>query len=106
AAVPGDTATAGDADSDFLHLSSAEESVLGIADTPDQALAGNFNQLRQLKRLYPDLRVNISLGGWAWSKSFSDAVATPERREALAESCIDLYIRGNLPTIDGRGGEG
>ncbi|WP_109209714.1 MULTISPECIES: glycosyl hydrolase family 18 protein [Microbacterium] len=106
AAGPGQTDTAGDADSDFVHAFTAEQSVLGIADTPKQKLAGNFNQLKQLKRLYPDLKVNVSLGGWSWSKSFSKAVATAERRAALAESCIDLYIRGDLPLIDGRGGPG
>lgn len=102
----GETQTAGDADSDFLHTYSAAESVLGIADTPTQKLAGNFNQLAQLKRLHPDLKINVSLGGWSWSKSFSDAVATPERRANLAQSCVDLWIRGNLPVIDGKGGAG
>lgn len=102
---PGQTDTAGDADSDFLHAYTASESVLGIADTKKQKLAGNFNQLKQLKRLYPDLKINVSLGGWSWSKSFSKATATPELRTNLVESCIDLYIRGNLPVIDGRGGE-
>lgn len=106
ASGPGQTDTAGDADSDFLHLFSAEDSVLGIADRVSQPLAGNLNQLRQLKRLYPALKINVSLGGWSWSKSFSDAVATPERRTALVESCVDLWIRGDLPEIDGRGGEG
>ncbi len=106
APAPGQTQTAGDADSDFLHRYSADESVLGVADTATQKLAGNLNQLRQLKRLYPQLKVHVSLGGWSWSKSFSPAVATPERREALAESCIDLWIHGNLPEIDGRGGDG
>lgn len=103
---PGQTDTAGDADSDFVHAFSAADSVLGIADTKNQKLAGNFNQLKQLKRLYPDLKLNVSLGGWSWSKSFSKAVATPELRENLAESCIDLYIRGDLPVIGGRGGAG
>lgn len=106
APAPGESEAAGDADNDFLHEYTAAESVLGIADSPTQPLAGNFNQLKQLKRLYPDLKVLVSLGGWSWSKSFSAAVATPELRENLAASCIDLYIRGNLPKIDGRGGDG
>lgn len=106
APAAGQTQTAGDAESDFLRLYPASDSVLGIADTKTQKLAGNLNQIRQLKRLYPQLKVHVSLGGWSWSKSFSPAVATPERREALAESCIDLWIRGDLPEIDGRGGDG
>ncbi|WP_308492592.1 glycosyl hydrolase family 18 protein [Microbacterium terrisoli] len=111
AAAPaaGETDAAGDAGSDFVRVYSAADSVLGVADQKNakkQALAGNFNQLRELKRLYPDLKIAISLGGWSWSKSFSTAVATAKGRAALASSCIDVYIKGNLPVIDGRGGKG
>ncbi|WP_051191759.1 glycosyl hydrolase family 18 protein [Microbacterium luticocti] len=102
----GQTEAAGSARDDFVRTYSAADSVLGIADTATQKLAGTFNQLRQLKRLHPDLKVNISLGGWSYSASFSAAVSTPQRREQLASSCIDLYIKGNLPVIDGRGGPG
>lgn len=102
----GQTDAAGDATNDFVRAYSAKDSVLGVADTKTQKLAGNFNQLRELKQLYPDLKVSISLGGWSWSKSFSKAVATDESRAKLASSCIDLYLKGNLPTIDGRGGNG
>ncbi len=102
----GESDTAGAAEEDFLRLFSAEESVAGVADTKEQALAGQLNQLRQVKQLFPDLRVLLSVGGWTWSKSFSDAVATRARRVNLAASCIDLWIRGNLPVIDGRGGPG
>ncbi|UUT34426.1 glycosyl hydrolase family 18 protein [Microbacterium elymi] len=77
APAAGQTDAAGDAGNDFVRAYSADESVLGVADTKTQKLAGNFNQLRELKRLYPDLKINISLGGWSWSKSFSTAVATP-----------------------------
>ncbi|MGF3056045.1 glycosyl hydrolase family 18 protein [Microbacterium sp. YY-01] len=103
---PAGTRAGGDAEQDFLRAYSAEESVLGIADTADQPLAGAMNQVAQLKRLNPDLKVLVSLGGWTWSHSFSTAVSTPENRTALVQSCIDLYIDGNLPEIDGRGGDG
>ncbi len=96
------TETAGDAESDFLHLFDAADSVGGVADTVSQPIAGNFNQLRQVKQLYPNLKISVSLGGWSWSKSFSDAVATPERRTALVESCVDLWIKGDLPEIEVR----
>lgn len=96
----------GDSWADYGKRYKADESVSGEEDTTDQALAGNFNQLRQLKEKYPDLRVLISLGGWTWSRSFSDAAATPESREKFVESCIDLYIKGNLPVQNGHGGEG
>jgi chitinase len=97
---------AGDAFADYGKSYSAAESVSGVADTWDQPLAGSFNQLKQLKAKYPQLRVMISLGGWTWSKNFSRAAATPATRQNFVESCIDLYIKGNLPMIDGRGGAG
>ncbi|UJP08956.1 glycosyl hydrolase family 18 protein [Microbacterium sp. KUDC0406] len=77
APAAGETETAGEAQADFMRAYSADESVLGIADTKNQKLAGAMNQVAQLKRINPDLRVLVSLGGWSWSKSFSTAVATP-----------------------------
>lgn len=79
---------------------SGDQSVDGVADdpsNPDQHVFGNFNQLLQLKAAHPDLRVEISLGGWTGSTWFSDAAATPASRRAFVQSCIDLFIRGNLP---------
>jgi chitinase len=96
----------GDAWADFQRGYPAAESVDGQADTAEQPLAGNFNQLRKLKAKHRDLKVMISLGGWTWSKYFSDAVLTPESRRAFVASCIDVYIKGNLPALDGRGGPG
>ena len=46
----------------------------------------------------------ISLGGWTWSTYFSNAAATPASRAAFVESCIDLYIKGNLVNHDGSAG--
>jgi len=97
---------AGDAWADFGKGWDAGNSVAGTTDTWDQPLAGNFNQLRQLKAKYPNLKIQISLGGWSYSKWFSDAASTDASRRALVSSCIDLYIKGNLPVIDGRGGAG
>ncbi|MCW4457769.1 glycosyl hydrolase family 18 protein [Microbacterium sp. MPKO10] len=84
----------------------AEDSVDGVADTDHQAIAGNFNQLRKLKAHYPDINILISLGGWTWSDYFSEAASTPESREKLVDSCLDLYIEGNVPTYEGKGGDG
>ncbi|RPF19751.1 glycosyl hydrolase family 18 protein [Myceligenerans xiligouense] len=97
---------AGDAYADYGKSYTAAESVSGVADSWDQPLAGSFNQLKQLKEQNPDLKVMISLGGWTWSKNFSLAAATPESRANFVSSCVDQYIKGNLPVIDGRGGEG
>ncbi|WP_253907999.1 glycosyl hydrolase family 18 protein [Arthrobacter sp. H20] len=95
---------ASDAWADYGMAYDAAGSIAGTADTAEQPLAGSFNQLRQLKAANPGLRAVISLGGWTWSKNFSRAAATDESRKALVASCIDLYIKGNLPIIEGRGG--
>ncbi|MFG1702420.1 glycoside hydrolase family 18 protein [Nonomuraea sp. M3C6] len=84
----------------------AEQSVDGVADAPGQALNGNLNQLRKLKAKHPGLKVLISLGGWTGSKYFSDAVLTDGSRAALARSCIDLWLRGNLPGLEAGAGAG
>ncbi|MER8039524.1 glycoside hydrolase family 18 protein [Streptomyces hydrogenans] len=91
---------------DYVRPVDAATSVDGTADTDAQPLAGNFNQLRELKAKHPNLKVMISLGGWSGSAYFSDAVRTPESRRALVSSCIDLYIKGDLPQDGARGGAG
>jgi chitinase len=61
-------------------------------------LYGNFNQLKKLKALHPNLKILISLGGWSLSTYFSDVAATPESRAKFVSACIDTFIKGNLPT--------
>jgi len=97
----------GDAWADYQRPVGAEESVDGVADTAEQPLKGNFNQLRKLKAKNPQLKAVISLGGWSWSKYFSDAAATDASRKKFVASCIDLYLRGNLPQLgSAEGGQG
>ncbi|WP_433016513.1 glycoside hydrolase family 18 protein [Kribbella sp. CA-294648] len=81
---------------DYQRPFTAEQSVSGKADEAGQPLAGNLNQLRQLKQKFPKLRISISLGGWTGSKYFSDA-ALPANRAAHVKSCLDMWIKGNLP---------
>lgn len=100
--VPGEA----DAWADYVRPLDAAGSVDGTADSPEQSLAGNFNQLRELKAAHPGLKVMISLGGWGWSDNFSYAARTPASRRALVSSCLDLFIKGNLPLDSGRGGPG
>lgn len=104
AANPGSGA-GGDAYADYTRSFGAGESVSGRGDTWNQPLRGNWNQLRQLKAKHPQLKVLISLGGWTWSRGFSSA-ARPENRQAFVASCIDAYIKGNLPFTDNAGGPG
>lgn len=81
---------AGDAYADYQADVSAADSVDGTADVYEQPLKGNFNQLRALKAKYPNLRLTVSLGGWTYSKYFSDAAATPRparRTSPPASTC-------------------
>ncbi|NXY94689.1 chitinase, partial [Streptomyces sp. BR123] len=85
--VQGGKCTIGDAYADHDKAYTADQSVDGKADTWDQPLRGNFNQLRKLKAQYPHLKVLWSFGGWTWSGGFGQAAANPA---AFAQSCYDL----------------
>ncbi|MEV0483018.1 glycoside hydrolase family 18 chitinase [Streptomyces sp. NPDC050508] len=77
----------GDAYADYQKTFTADQSVSGVADTWDQPIAGNFNQLRELKAKYPNLKILWSFGGWTWSGGFAQAAANPT---AFADSCYNL----------------
>ncbi|MFD0905557.1 glycosyl hydrolase family 18 protein [Actinomadura sediminis] len=79
--------TIGDSFADYEKAYTAEQSVDGVADTWDQPLRGNFNQLRKLKKMYPHIKVLFSFGGWTWSGGFGQAAQNPQ---AFAESCYNL----------------
>ncbi|WP_030764095.1 MULTISPECIES: glycoside hydrolase family 18 chitinase [unclassified Streptomyces] len=79
--------TIGDAYADYDKAYTADQSVDGVADTWDQPLRGNFNQLRKLKRAYPNIKILWSFGGWTWSGGFPQAAANPT---AFAQSCYNL----------------
>ncbi|MEU6240157.1 glycoside hydrolase family 18 chitinase [Streptomyces sp. NPDC047024] len=77
----------GDSYADYDKAFTADQSVSGQADTWDQPLRGNFNQLRQLKAKYPNIKVLWSFGGWTWSGGFGQAAQNPT---AFAQSCYNL----------------
>ncbi|MER5276844.1 glycoside hydrolase family 18 protein [Streptomyces sp. NPDC002809] len=85
--VQGGKCTIGDSYADYEKAYTADQSVDGVADTWDQELRGNFNQLRKLKKLHPDLKIIWSFGGWTWSGGFGEAAQNPA---AFAESCYNL----------------
>ena len=93
------TCVSSDPWADYQRPFTAEQGVSGTADAPGQALNGNLNQLKQLKQKFPKLRISISLGGWTGSKYFSDAALTPASRAAHVKSCLDLWLKGNLPGL-------
>jgi chitinase len=54
----------------------------------------------QLKQLHPDLKILISIGGAsaANTDAFSAAAGTEAGRQALATSCINIFIKGSVGT--------
>ncbi|PSL55034.1 chitinase (glycosyl hydrolase family 18) [Saccharothrix carnea] len=97
---------AGDAEADYSRPFGAAQSVDGVGDTGWEPLRGNYNQLRKLKAKHPHLKILISLGGWTYSKYFSDVAATDAARKKFVKSCLDVYIKGNLPVYNAAGGPG
>ncbi|MFF3242945.1 glycosyl hydrolase family 18 protein [Streptomyces sp. NPDC002870] len=85
--VQGGKCTVGEAFPAYEKSYTADQSVDGVADTWDQPLRGNFNQLKKLKAQYPHIKVLWSFGGWTWSGGFGQAAANPT---AFAQSCYDL----------------
>ena len=56
--------------------------------------------LNSLKSKNPDLKVLVSVGGWSWSKGFSNAALTKESRLKFAKSCAVFVDKYNLDGID------
>ena len=90
----------------YQQIYSSEMSVDDVPDNPKQPLRGIFNQLKKLKARHPNLKMELSVGGWGGSTYFSDLALTPKSRERFVDTCIDMYINGNLPLKDGAGGIG
>ncbi|KAI8871483.1 glycoside hydrolase [Ramicandelaber brevisporus] len=53
-----------------------------------------------VRRRNPHLRTLISVGGWTWSRNFSNTLATPASREKFANSCIAFMTQYGFNGID------
>jgi Chitinase len=60
----------------------------------------NLRKLSELKQINPELKILISIGGWSWSKNFSDAVLTDTSTEHFASSAVAIVSKYNLDGID------
>lgn len=60
----------------------------------------NFRNLVALKKNNPDLKILISVGGWTWSKNFSDAVLTDTSTQNFAQSAVDIVAKYDLDGVD------
>lgn len=91
----------GDPTADVEKVYAANESITGKDDDSRADFYGNFNQLLELKKQNPQLKVLISVGGWTWSGNFSNAAKDEASRQRFAKSCIDLYLKQYAGVFDG-----
>lgn len=68
--------------------------------TNEKTDSTNFRKLNLLKKINPDLKILISIGGWAWSENFSDAVLTDSSRMKFAKSSVDIIRKYKLDGVD------
>ena len=88
--------------------STRDISVNGTADAYGTSRSsGNFNQLKELKAKYPNLKIVLSLGGWTYSKYFSDVAATAASRQKFVSLLHRHVHQGQHPgSQGGYGGTG
>ncbi len=80
----------------FANIGSDLKITLGFPDVDEK----NIKQLNSLKKINPELKILISVGGWSWSESFSDAAPTEESRSIFSDSCVDFIVKYQLDGID------
>ena len=89
----------------YQQIYSQKMSIDGIADDSVSPLRGQLNQLKKLKQRHPELKILLSIGGWEGSRYFSDAAKTAETRTFFVNECIRRFIIGDLPELNGAGGD-
>ena len=62
--------------------------------------AENYAVLRQIRQANPSLQVLVSVGGWTWSKHFSDVALTEASRQQFADSAIAFVRKYDLDGVD------
>lgn len=62
--------------------------------------AEELKKIRSLKSANNRLKVLISVGGWSWSKNFSDAVLTENSRQVFANSAVEFMLIHKIDGID------
>jgi chitinase len=60
----------------------------------------NFAILNGLKQQNTELKILVSVGGWTWSKNFSDASLTRESRKIFIDSAVDFIAKYDLDGLD------
>ncbi|MDT3401913.1 glycoside hydrolase family 18 protein [Mucilaginibacter terrae] len=60
----------------------------------------NLINLSNLKKRNPALKILISIGGWSWSRNFSDAALSDTSRKGFAQSAVAIVKKYHLDGID------
>ena len=85
----------------LTHVNFAFANVVGgrvVEGAPHDA--ENLKVLTGLRRDHPHLQILISVGGWTWSKGFSDAALTAKSRRVFVASAVDFVRRHDLDGFD------
>src|ERR1043166_4634796 len=64
----------------------------------------NLKNLNALKLKNPDLKILMSIGGWSWSKNFSDAVLTDTSTKNFANSAVTIRSEEHTSELQSRFG--
>lgn len=74
----------------------------GEVITIDESLPykGHMNIINQMKKKYPDVKVTISLGGWAGSRGFYTMLDTDQGIDIFVNSAVEFIRKYNLDGID------
>jgi chitinase len=86
----------------LTHINYAFVNVIGNRAflTHPKTDTSNFRYLVSLKKKNPDLKILISIGGWLWSKNFSDMALTDTSRKAFAESAVEIVRKFKMDGVD------
>ena len=61
---------------------------------------GHFNVLQTMKKQYPNVKLLISVGGWAGSRGFYTMLDTDAGINTFADSCVDFIRKYNFDGVD------
>src|SRR3979490_3154674 len=95
--VQNNQCTSFDAWADYQVPFAAGEAVNGEADVDEpNALLGNFHQFAELKKLFPRLKIIMSIGGASADPAAFSTAALPTNRKSFVKSCVDMFIHGKF----------
>ncbi|MCY6959892.1 glycosyl hydrolase family 18 protein [Clostridium sp. ZC22-4] len=73
---------------------------MNFGDGWDSPYNGNLGQIKKYKKLYPNVKVLISIGGWSQSAGFNGVAKTPENRKIFSDSVVEFIRQWNLDGAD------